>query len=109
MISPRVVGGLICLTLLPALFLTAVAAGANTNSPPQSLAARVEKARAEKKIDDRLSALAELGKTLSLSEIPEAIKTADSLKQLRERVVLTESVFKRWGELAPAEAFAHIS
>ena len=54
-------------------------------------------------------ALDELGKTLSLSEIPEAIKTADGLKQLRERVVLTESVLKRWGELAPAEAFAHIS
>ena len=69
----------------------------------------MEKACAEKKIDDKLSALVELGKTLSLSEIPEAIKTADSLKELRDRVVLTESVLKRWGELAPAAAFAHIS
>jgi hypothetical protein len=98
----------ICLTLLPVLLLT-TAAGTDTNSPPLSLAARVEKACAEKKIDGRLAALDELGKTLSVSEIPAAVKTAGRLKELRERVVLTESVLKRWGELAPAAAFAHIS
>jgi hypothetical protein len=109
MISPRLIRGLICLTLLPALLLTAAAAGTDTNSPPQSVAARVEKACAEKKIDDKLTALDAVGKTLSLSEIPEAVKAADSRKELRERLVLTESVLKRWGELAPAAAFAHIS
>jgi len=108
-ISPRMINGLICLSLLPALFLATVAVGADTNSLAQSFAARLEKACAGKKTDDRLNALSEMGKTLTLSEIPEAIKAAESLRELRGRVVLTESALKRWGELAPAEAFARIS
>src|ERR1035437_1362785 len=105
MISPRVICSLICLTLLPALFLTAAAAGTDANSPPPGFAARLNTACAEKKIDDKLSALVELGKTLALSEIPEAIRTAESLKQLRERVVLTESEHKLWDHLALIASF----
>jgi hypothetical protein len=108
-VSPRLIQRFLCLAILTAIFLTTAAAGTDTNSPSPSLAARVEKACAKKKIDDKLGALAKLGETLSVSEIPEAIKAAEKLKQLRERVVLTECVLKRWGELAPAEAFAWIS
>jgi len=61
---------LICLALLPALLLATFPACAETNSPPLSLPGRVQKACAEKKIDDRLSALANVAKTLSLSEFP---------------------------------------
>ncbi len=109
MITPRVIHGFVCFAILPSLLLTATAAGTDTNSLPQGLAVRVEKACAENKIDDKLTALVTLGKTLALSEIPDAIKTAENLEEMRERVVLTESVLKRWGELAPAEAFAYIS
>ena len=77
-----------------------------TNSLP---AARVEKARAEKKIDDRLHALAGVGKSLALQEISAAFTVAEGLKQLRERIALTESALERWGELAPAEAFTHVA
>ena len=67
MISPRVICRLICLTLLPCLFLTAAAAGTDTNSPQPGFAAKLSTACAEKKIDDKLSALVYLGKALSLS------------------------------------------
>jgi len=91
------------LTLL--LWMNLAAFGAVTNS----LDARLKNACAEKKIDDRLNALANLAKTLSLSEIPETLAAAENLKQLRERIVLSESTFKRWGELAPADAFARLT
>jgi len=108
-ISPRRIPASLCLTFLPALFLATVATGADTNTPPQNLAARLNKACAEKKIDDRLNALAGFARSLSLSEIPEALKAADGLKQMRERVVLTESSLERWCDLAPDEAFARIA
>jgi len=107
--SSRVIHSFICLTILSAVFMATVAAGADTNTPPPGFSARLDAACAEKKVDVRLNALAGLATNLSLSEIPEAIKAAEGMKQLRERVVLTECVFKRWGELAPAEAFARIA
>jgi hypothetical protein len=76
---------------------------------PETLTIRVEKARAEKKIDARLNALGNLGKNLSLAEIPAALKAVDDLDSLRERVALEDTVLKRWGELAPAESFAYIA
>jgi hypothetical protein len=81
------------------------AAALETNSSP---AARVEKARAEKKIDDRLHALAGVGQSLALQQVSAALEVAEGLEQLRERIALTESALKRWGELAPAEAFEHV-
>jgi len=94
--------------LMPLLLIGATAWGADTNGVPQSFTARLKNACAEKKIDDRLNALADLAKGLSLKEILEALKAADELKQLRERIVLSESTLKRWGELAPADAFARL-
>jgi hypothetical protein len=91
------------------LLLATIVGAAETNSASQSWTAGLKSACAEKQIDNRLNALAAVGKALSLSEIPEAIQSAETLKQLRERVVFTEATLKRWGELAPAEAFARIS
>jgi len=105
--SPFSTASFLSLTIFLLAFLTAF--GADTNSPPASLAIRLKNARAEKKVDDRLNALASLAKTLPLSEIPAALKAADGLEQLRERVVFTESVLQHWGELAPADAFARIA
>jgi hypothetical protein len=68
---------------------------------------RVTEALATKKIDQRLAALAEAGKSLDLPEIPEAIKAAKGLSLLRERITLMDSVLARWGDLAPADAFAY--
>ena len=69
---------------------------------------RVAEARATKKTDQRLAALAEAGKFLDLPEIAEAIKFAKGLPVLRERITLMESVLNRWGDLAPADAFAYV-
>jgi hypothetical protein len=66
-----------------------------SNSIPGTVIARIEKARAEKKIDDRLQALAGMGKTLSLPEIPAAVKAAEDLKSLREWVTFTEATKTR--------------
>src|SRR5665213_3538260 len=106
-VLPRFFREFIFLTI--AVFFATVVVAGDKNIASESLAVRLNKACSEKKIDDRLNALANVAKTLSLPEITEAIKAAEGLKQLRERVVLTESVLKRWGELAPSEAFAHIS
>lgn len=107
--SQRQIRRWICLPLLAALLAAVVASAAETNSPAASVAVRAEKARSETKIDDRLNALDQLGKNLSLAEISEAIQMAGDLKELRERAVFSEAVLKRWGDLAPAEAFARIS
>jgi hypothetical protein len=70
---------------------------------------QIEKARSEKQIDRRLHALASVGNELTLAEIPNALKAADNLKSFREQLALRDSTLKRWGELAPAAAFAHVS
>jgi hypothetical protein len=91
------------------LWTTAVASPVDANSSSSNFPARLQQAVARHGIDDRLAALDELGRKLALTEIPTTLEAADELKQLRERVVLTQVVLKRWGELAPAEAFAHIA
>lgn len=83
--------------------------GAETNTATNTLNVRIEKARAEKQIDRRLESLARLGSELTLADIPGAIKAFDNLKSVREQLVFRDSVLKRWGELAPAEAFAYVS
>ncbi len=107
LVAPR----LKCSLALMAIFvasLTAMAA-TGTNNPPGDLAGRIEKACAEKKIDARLNALGGVASKLSLAEIPDALKLAEGLKSLREQLALRDTVLKRWGELAPAGAFAHVS
>ena len=96
---------------LATLFVTAVigTAAAQTNAPTNSLGVEIEKACAEKQIDQRLQALAGVAKELPLAEIPSALKAADNLKSLRERLVFRDFTLKRWGELAPAAAFAYVA
>ena len=105
----RLSRALICVALGFNLWTTAIASTVDTNSPSSNFTARLQQAVARPKIDDRLAALDELGRKLALTEIPTALKAADELKQLRERVVLTQAALKRWGELGPSEAFARVS
>jgi hypothetical protein len=97
--------------LVVSLFATAAltAVAAQTNIPPSTLDARIEKARAEKQIDRRLQALAGVSNELLLAEISGALKAAEDLKSWRERFALRDSALRRWGQLAPAAAFAHVS
>jgi hypothetical protein len=97
--------------LVVALFATAAltAVAANTNVPPNTLDARIEKARAEKQIDRRLQALADVANELQLAEIPAALEAAENLKSWREGFAFRDSALKRWGKLAPAAAFAHVA
>lgn len=83
---------------------TAVYAGSDEGGLP----ARIARASAEKKIDLRLKAMAEVGAHVSVSEVKDALSLAETLKELRERAVLREAVIKRWGELAPADAWSYI-
>jgi hypothetical protein len=96
-----------CLLLI--VILLGWVARAEATTPPGDLAARVEQVRAEKKTDARLSALGEIAKTLSLDEIPEALRIANGLSSLRERMALGDMTLRRWGDLAPADAFAHVA
>jgi hypothetical protein len=96
-----------CAALL--LGLVAVLAAAEPGPAPSGLAARVAHAREEKKNDARLSALGEIARSLSLAEIPEALRLANGLSSLRERMALGDMALRRWGELAPAAAFAHVA
>ncbi len=101
----------------PANLLLAILlfAAASTSTPAQSgastntLDARIERARAEKQIDQRLHALAGIANELQLTNIPKALTAAEELKSLRERLAFRDSVLRRWGELAPAEAFTHVA
>ena len=90
-----------------AAFLIAVKAEPQTST--DGITARIENAQSEKRIEQRLQALATVANDLKLAEIPNALKAADELKSLREQLAFRDSVLKRWGALAPANAFAHIS
>ncbi len=85
------------------------AAAANTDAAKNTLDDRIQKARLENRIDQRLQAMALVANDLPVTEIQDALKAANNLSSLREQLVLKDSVLKRWGQLAPAEAFAHIS
>ena len=71
--------------------------------------ARVDVALGEKRVTDQLQDMANLAATLSLADIPEALRIASGLKPLRERMVLEYATLRRWSELAPKEAFAAIA
>ncbi|MGA3172580.1 MAG: hypothetical protein ABSE62_16385 [Chthoniobacteraceae bacterium] len=75
---------------------------------PDTITARLAPIMAEKKTQDRLTQLSDLGAKLSLSEIPQALAAAKGFKQWRERAVLQTTTLRHWAELAPADAFAYI-
>jgi len=83
--------------------------GSGTDAATNRLVARVKGALAERGTDRRLEALSRLATGLGLDEIPEALKTADGINSFRERLVFKISTLKRWGELAPADAFAYVA
>ena len=66
-------------------------------------------ALSESQVDSRLRHLADLAAGLSLAEIRNVLKAADDLKELRERMVFKQSLWQRWGELAPEDAFSHLA
>ena len=74
--------------LLVSLLVTAAwtALAAEINAAAEALDNRIENARSEKQIDRRLHALADIANVLPLAEIPDALKAADNLKSLRERL-----------------------
>jgi hypothetical protein len=84
---------LILFLFLAAAFSALAQTNASTNN---TLHARIEKARAEKKIDARLNAFGSIGASLSLAEIPEALNAAENLKSLREQLALRDTALKRW-------------
>ena len=71
----------------------------------QSLKTALAQALREPQVDNRLNRLADVGARLSASEIPEALKAAGSLGELRERMVFKQAALIRWSELAPEDAF----
>jgi hypothetical protein len=87
----------------------ALAAGAAEQVQSESFRAKLKEALSESQVDSRLQRLSDLATSLSLPEIPDALKAADGLKELRERIVLKQSSLQRWGELAPEEAFNYIA
>jgi hypothetical protein len=100
--------------LVFALVAGAGESGANSvagssNAPVARVSGAVQRALRETQVDKRLELLSDLGTSLSLAEIPEALTAAESLKELRERIVLKQTTLNRWAELAPAEAFAQIA
>src|SRR5215831_2027906 len=82
---------------------------ASTNTFESRFHSVLQHALREPQIDRRLQLLSDVGANLSLAEIPDALKAADSLKELRERMVLRQTALVRWGELSPADAFVHIA
>jgi hypothetical protein len=77
-------------------------------SAADTLTAKLAPIMAEKKPQDRLTQLSDLGTKLSLAEIPQALAASKGFKQWRERVVLQSATLRHWAELAPADAFAYI-
>jgi hypothetical protein len=74
-----------------------------------TIATKLGPIMAEKKTNDRLTKLTELGVNLSLAEIPQALTISHDFKQWRERAVFQTAVIQRWAELSPVDAFAHIT
>jgi len=74
-----------------------------------SIAVKLDAILAEPKPQERLAKLNELGTELSAAEIPQALTVSAGFKQWRERAVWQQSVFRRWAELTPADAFDYIA
>src|SRR5262249_11317975 len=72
------------------------AAATETNS---AISVALTRALHEPDLDKRLEQISDVGMKLSLSEIPDALKAADSLKELREQMVLKQTTLSRWSEL----------
>ena len=101
MAIPRLSRALLLLTLLQATLW------AEPVALTEPIRAKIEQALKTRKADDRLRELTLVGPELTLAEIPAALAYGESLKELRDRVLFTQAVFKRWSALAPEEAFNH--
>src|SRR5687767_14125037 len=86
-----------------------VSKSAVTHSLAPNLKAALDRFLAMPRPADRLKGLAETAKDISLKEIPGDLQAAERFQQLRVRAVFQEAVLKRWSELAPRTAFAHIA
>src|ERR1700734_4302396 len=100
----------ICLLIVIALsWLMAVPmVSGQSVAAPDPITAKLAPIMAEKKSEDRLNQLSDLGTKLSLAEIPQALAAAKGFQQWRDRVVLQNATLRHWAELAPADAFAYI-
>lgn len=78
-------------------------------SGEQGYEARLGEALQITDVGKRLQRFWEVGNTLANAEISGALKLASDLPELRERMIFTEAVLTRWGELAPPEAFSHVA
>jgi hypothetical protein len=96
----------VAFVLLGSLALNSIAATTETNNP---ITVALTHALHEPDLDKRLEQIADVGAKLALAEIPDALKAADSLKELREQMVLKQSALSRWSELSPEDAFAWIA
>jgi hypothetical protein len=76
--------------------------------PTDSLVTKLDPIMAEKKPEDQLTQLANLGTKLSLEEIPRALAASRNFKQWRQRAVFQQATLQRWAELAPEAAFDYI-
>lgn len=91
-------------TLPSLLMLTSWPAIAGENNPDFSNL--IGKAQEIGVIDARLQALSKSADSLTIGAVRTALEEVRDVKSLRERVVLTGAIYKRWGALAPAEAFS---
>lgn len=101
----------ICPPLLITLSLLAAVpmASGKPVAAPGAITAKLAPIMAEKKAEDRLTQLSDLGTKLSLAEIPQALAASKDFKQWRDRAVFQTTTLRRWAELAPADAFANIA
>jgi hypothetical protein len=97
-------------------FAIIVGVGCNTGlgapvgeSRAELLALQVATVLSEAKADDRLKKLQELGSSLTLPQIPEALEAAKTLGELRARAVFQDAAVKRWAQLEPAGAWTYVT
>jgi hypothetical protein len=98
-------------SLIIALSVSVVpmAGGKPVDAKDDSVTAKIALIMAEPKPDERMNKLNELGLHLSATEIPQALAAAAGFKQWRDRTTLQQAAFRRWAELAPADAFDHMA
>lgn len=95
--------------LLVAIYFNSTSIATSGECDTNTLSNRIVKAQVHKQISRRLEPVAEHAGQLNKDEIREALRAAEYLESARERLVFQDALLKRWGELAPDEAFAYVS